>query len=51
MNKQYKVTMRQEQPLTVASFFCGCGGSDLGILGDFEFLGQRYPKLDRKSVV
>lgn len=48
MNKQYKVTMRQEQPLTVASFFCGCGGSDLGILGDFEFLGQRYPKLPVK---
>lgn len=45
MSKQSKVTVLREQPLTVASFFCGCGGSDLGILGNFEFLGQHYPKL------
>ena len=28
--------------LKVASFFCGCGGMDLGIQGDFEFLGMHY---------
>ena len=31
--------------LKVASFFCGCGGSDLGILGDFTFLDKYYPEL------
>lgn len=36
------------QDLTVASFFCGCGGSDLGILGDFNYLNQHYAKLPVK---
>ncbi|WP_201618414.1 DNA cytosine methyltransferase, partial [Psychrobacter urativorans] len=45
MSKQSKTTILQEKPLTVASFFCGCGGSDLGIIGDFDFLNQHYPKL------
>ncbi len=45
MSKQSKMTMLEEAPLNVASFFCGCGGSDLGILGGFDFLNQRYPKL------
>lgn len=31
--------------LKVASFFCGCGGSDLGILGDFNYLGKYYDEL------
>lgn len=31
--------------LKVASLFCGCGGSDLGILGGFNFLGNHYPRL------
>lgn len=31
--------------LTVASLFCGCGGSDLGILGGFSYLGKHYPRL------
>jgi DNA (cytosine-5)-methyltransferase 1 len=26
-------------------FFCGCGGSDLGIIGNFNFLNQKYPAL------
>lgn len=30
----------------VASLFCGCGGSDLGMLGDFYFLGKYYERLD-----
>ncbi len=29
----------------VVSFFSGCGGLDLGLLGGFEFLGRRYPQL------
>lgn len=33
------------QELTVASFFCGCGGSDLGILGGFDYLNKHYAKL------
>jgi DNA (cytosine-5)-methyltransferase 1 len=29
-----------ENKIKVASFFCGCGGSDLGILGGFKFLKE-----------
>ncbi|MBR0496445.1 MAG: DNA cytosine methyltransferase [Treponema sp.] len=32
--------------LKVASLFCGCGGSDLGILGGFSYLGKEYKKLN-----
>ncbi len=28
--------------LKVASFFCGCGGTDVGLLGGFDFQGKRY---------
>lgn len=28
--------------LRVASFFCGCGGTDVGLLGGFEFQGKQY---------
>ena len=28
--------------LRVASLFCGCGGTDIGLLGDFTFLGKYY---------
>lgn len=28
--------------LKVASLFCGCGGTDVGLLGGFEFLGKEY---------
>lgn len=28
--------------LKVASLFCGCGGTDVGLLGGFEFLGEKY---------
>lgn len=31
--------------LKVASLFCGCGGSDLGMLGGFNFLSKAYPSL------
>lgn len=32
--------------LKVASLFCGCGGSDLGLLGGFTYLGHHYPRLN-----
>lgn len=28
--------------LRVASLFCGCGGTDVGLLGGFDFLGKTY---------
>ncbi len=28
--------------LKVASLFCGCGGTDVGLLGGFNFLGKEY---------
>lgn len=28
--------------LKVASLFCGCGGTDVGLLGNFVFLGKSY---------
>ncbi len=28
----------------VISLFCGCGGADLGMVGDFSFLGKKYKK-------
>ncbi len=36
--------------LKVASFFCGCGGADLGLLGDFQYLEKKYDKLDTEIV-
>ena len=32
------------EKIKAASLFCGCGGTDVGLKGDFEFLGQKYPK-------
>jgi DNA (cytosine-5)-methyltransferase 1 len=32
------------ESIKVASLFCGCGGIDLGLLGDFSFLGKHYHK-------
>lgn len=31
--------------MKVVSLFSGCGGSDLGVIGDFEYLGKKYKKL------
>jgi DNA (cytosine-5)-methyltransferase 1 len=31
--------------LRVASLFCGCGGMDLGIQGDFSYLGKHFESL------
>lgn len=30
------------EKLRVASLFCGCGGTDVGLLGGFDFLGKHY---------
>ena len=41
----YPVKARQAQKnLSVISLFAGCGGMDLGFLGNFDFLGQHYAK-------
>ena len=37
--------LQSDCPWTVASLFSGCGGLDLGFVGDFEFLGKYYPRL------
>jgi DNA (cytosine-5)-methyltransferase 1 len=30
--------------LKAASLFCGCGGTDLGLAGNFDYLGEHYAK-------
>lgn len=35
----------KESSLKVASLFCGCGGSDLGTIGGFTYLGKDYARL------
>lgn len=30
------------ETLKVASLFCGCGGTDIGLIGNFDFLGKHY---------
>ena len=32
------------ESLNVASLFCGCGGTDVGLLGGFDFLGENYAR-------
>lgn len=32
------------ESLKVASLFCGCGGTDVGLVGGFDFLGKTYAK-------
>lgn len=38
------------EKLKVASLFCGCGGTDVGLLGGFEFLDNRYAKNNMEIV-
>lgn len=40
----------KKTPITVVSLFSGCGGMDLGFLGDFDFLGHHYDKTDFKII-
>lgn len=35
----------KENNYKVASLFCGCGGSDLGTIGGFSYLGKEYDRL------
>ena len=43
---QMGIRMNMEsQILKVASLFSGCGGSDLGMVGNFDYLGTHYEKL------
>ena len=30
------------EKIKVASLFCGCGGTDVGLLGNFDYLGRHY---------
>ena len=36
--------------MKVISLFSGCGGADLGVLGDFRFLNKKYVKLDTEII-
>lgn len=40
-----KVKIKEDrEPLKVVSLFSGCGGMDLGFVGDFEYLGKKYSR-------
>ena len=39
-----------KRPYKVASLFCGCGGSDLGMIGGFTYLGKEYTLLNFEIV-
>ena len=36
---------KKESFYSVVSYFCGCGGLDLGFRGDFKYHNEDYPKL------
>lgn len=38
------------EKLKVASLFCGCGGTDVGMVGGFDFLGKHYARNDVEIV-
>lgn len=33
------------KPYTIVSYFCGCGGLDLGFRGGYEYRNEKYPRL------
>ena len=39
-----------DRGLRVASLFCGCGGTDVGMEGDFDYLGKHYDATGIKIV-
>lgn len=44
-DEKYPVKKRStSKPISIISMFSGCGGMDLGFLGDFDFLGKHYEK-------
>lgn len=36
---------KEKAPYSVVSYFCGCGGLDLGFRGGFKYQGEDYPTL------
>jgi DNA (cytosine-5)-methyltransferase 1 len=40
----------QNKPITIVSLFSGCGGMDLGFIGGFKFLGEKYKKTPFKII-
>lgn len=38
------------EKIKVASLFCGCGGTDVGLVGGFDFLGKKYCSNNMKIV-
>ncbi len=36
---------KEKAPYSVVSYFCGCGGFDLGFRGGFKYHQEKYPKL------
>lgn len=36
---------KQELAYSVVSYFCGCGGLDLGFRGDFRYHDEDYKRL------
>lgn len=38
------VAVHGSEPISVTSFFCGCGGLDLGFRGNFTYKGTAFPK-------
>ena len=43
-----KAAHSTERDKSVVSFFCGCGGLDLGFLGGFTYMEKKVPKLPFK---
>jgi len=44
MKKKNLTRNKQNQTTSVISFFSGCGGFDLGFIGDFNYHGHKYLK-------
>ncbi|NEO86285.1 MAG: DNA cytosine methyltransferase [Spirulina sp. SIO3F2] len=47
---QLLIPQKTSQRLKTVSLFSGCGGMDLGFLGEFEFLDNHYQKLPFETI-
>ena len=36
---------KKKKPTTIVSYFCGCGGHDMGFRGGYQYHGQEYTRL------
>lgn len=36
---------KTKKPYTIVSYFCGCGGLDLGFRGGYEYRNEKHPRL------